>query len=145
MDAARLVATLGGVGLLRPGPGTWGSAVVLPAAYLGPLPCLALAVALTVAGFWAARRVLRDDDDPPWFVADEGAGMLFTLSALHHVSLLNVMLAFILFRALDILKPWPVSWADAQEGADWVMVDDLCAGLMAGLALSILLLVGVLD
>ncbi|WP_270937983.1 phosphatidylglycerophosphatase A family protein [Falsiroseomonas oryzae] len=136
MTAAKLVATLGGAGLLRPGPGTWGSAVVLPLALLGPLPCLALAALLTLAGFWAAPRVLADaQEDPGWFVADEGAGMLLALAALPVASLPGILLAFALFRLLDIAKPWPVSWADAQPGALGVMLDDLVAGAIAAAAL----------
>jgi phosphatidylglycerophosphatase A len=137
-DAARLVATLGGAGLLRPAPGTWGSAVVLPMALLGPLPCLALALLLTVAGFWAAARVLTEDEDPGWFVVDEGAGMLLALAALPSPTLAGVALAFLLFRLLDIAKPWPVSWADAQPGATGVMLDDLLAGAIAAAALILL-------
>ena len=52
----RLIASLGGVGLLRPAPGTWGSALVLPCVLLGPWWCLGLALLLTLAGFWALPR-----------------------------------------------------------------------------------------
>jgi phosphatidylglycerophosphatase A len=139
MEAARLVATLGGVGLLRPGPGTWGSAVVLPCVLLGPLPCLALAAVLTLAGFWAAPRVIAArDQDPGWFVADEGAGMLLVLAFLPAATPLGVLLAFALFRLLDITKPWPVSWADALPGARGIMLDDLLAALIAALPLLML-------
>ncbi|WP_233256117.1 phosphatidylglycerophosphatase A family protein [Falsiroseomonas bella] len=138
LDMARLVATLGGAGLLRPAPGTWGSAVVLPLALLGPLPCLALSLLLTLAGFWAASRVLTEDEDPGWFVVDEGAGMLLALAALPVPTLAGVALAFVLFRLLDIAKPWPVSWADAQPGATGVMLDDLLAGAIAAAALVLL-------
>jgi phosphatidylglycerophosphatase A len=135
---ARFVATLGGVGLLRPGPGTWGSAVVLPLVMLGPLACLLLALAVAVAGFVAARVLAREGlEDPGWFVADEGAGMLIVLAALPHPSLAGVAVAFLLFRAFDIVKPWPVSWADAQPGPMGVMLDDLLAG---GIAAGIILL-----
>ena len=136
MNAARLVATLGGAGLIRPGPGTWGSAVVLPLVLLGPIACLVLAVAIAGAGYWAAREVLRDDtEDPGWFVADEGAGMLLALAALPAASWTGVILAFALFRLLDILKPWPVSWADDQEGPFGVMLDDVIAGAIAAAGL----------
>jgi phosphatidylglycerophosphatase A len=136
MTPARFIATLGGAGLLRPGPGTWGSAVVLPLVLLGPLACLVLAAAITVAGFWAARQVLRDEtEDPGWFVADEGAGMLLALAALPAASWAGVVLAFALFRLLDIAKPWPVSWADDQGGAFGVMLDDILAGAIAAAAL----------
>lgn len=135
MRPDRFVATLGGAGLLRPAPGTWGSAVVLPLVLLGPMACLALAVLVTVMGFWAAGRVLREAEDPGWFVADEGAGMLLALAALPAATLPGVALAFLLFRAFDILKPWPVSWADRQGGALGVMLDDLLAGAIAAAAL----------
>lgn len=136
MTPARLVATLGGAGLLRPGPGTWGSAVVLPLVLLGPLSCLVLALVVTLAGYWAAQQVLRDDtEDPGWFVADEGAGMLIALAALPAATWPGVLAAFALFRLLDIAKPWPVSWADRQAGALGVMLDDLVAGAIAAAAL----------
>jgi phosphatidylglycerophosphatase A len=136
MTPALLVATLGGVGRLRPGPGTWGSALILPAAWLGALPCLALAILFAIGGWWAAREVLRDSqDDPGWFVADEAAGMALTLAALPAATLPGVLLAFALFRLLDIAKPWPISWADRQPGAFGVMLDDVIAGGLAALAL----------
>jgi phosphatidylglycerophosphatase A len=139
MTPARFVATLGGAGLIRPAPGTWGSAVVLPLALLGPLPCLALALVVGVAGFWAATQVLHEaSDDPGWFVADEGAGMLIALAALPAASWTGVLLAFALFRILDIAKPWPVSWADRQPGAWGVMLDDILAGALAAAILLLL-------
>jgi phosphatidylglycerophosphatase A len=131
------VATLGGVGRLRPGPGTWGSALVLPLAWAGPWACLGGALLLGVAGWWAAGQVLRDDtEDPGWFVADEGAGMLLALAALPVATPAGVLLAFALFRALDIGKPWPISWADSQPGALGVMLDDILAGAITALAVS---------
>ncbi|MGX9965049.1 phosphatidylglycerophosphatase A family protein [Roseomonas sp. F4] len=136
MTPALMVATLGGVGRLRPGPGTWGSAIVLPALWLGPVACLGLAALCLVAGWWAAGEVLRDGvEDPGWFVADEGAGMLLALAALPATTLPGALLAFALFRLLDIAKPWPISWFDRQPGAFGVMLDDVIAGAIAGAAL----------
>lgn len=130
------VATLGGIGRLRPGPGTWGSAAVLPCVLAGPAACAAMALVAMVAGYWAAGRVLTDGiEDPGWFVADEAAGMLLALAALPGPSLVGVALAFLLFRALDIGKPWPIGWADAQPGAFGVMLDDVLAGAIAAAVL----------
>lgn len=143
-----LVATLGGIGRLKTGPGTWGSLVVLPLALAGPLACLVGALLIGVAGWWAAGRVLDDrTEDPGWFVADEGAGMLLALAALPAATLPGVFLAFALFRALDIVKPWPISWADAQPGAFGVMLDDVLAGAIAaaGLLAFTTFYPGVLD
>jgi phosphatidylglycerophosphatase A len=131
---AMLVATMGGIGRLRPGPGTWGSAVVLPAMLLGPLACLALALVLAMLGFWATYRVLGEDTaaDPAWVVIDEGAGQLLVLAALPAgAGFWGVVLAFLLFRIFDILKPGPVGWADRRHGAAGVMLDDLVAGAIA--------------
>lgn len=138
MTGAWLVATLGGVGRIRPAPGTWGSLVVLPAALLGPLPCLILGMAVAIGGWAAVRAVLAEggEQDPGWIVVDEAAGMLIALAAVPAgAGWIGVAAAFALFRACDILKPWPVSWADGLPGATGVMLDDVLAGGMAAAAL----------
>ena len=136
------MASLGGIGRLRPAPGTWGSAAVLPAVLLGPLPCLALAGLLAVAGWWALRHEATAVDDPGWVVVDEAAGQLLALAALPEgAGWPGVLLAFALFRGFDILKPGPVGWADRQPGAFGVMLDDIIAGALAG---GLLLLVQIL-
>ncbi|TDH63845.1 phosphatidylglycerophosphatase A [Dankookia rubra] len=131
---AYAVATLGGIGRLRPAPGSWGSAAVLPAVLLGPLACLGLALLLTAAGLWATWRLLGDDTtaDPSWVVVDEGAGQLLALAALPAgAGGFGLLLAFLLFRIFDITKPGPVGWADRQHGARGVMLDDIIAGALA--------------
>jgi phosphatidylglycerophosphatase A len=138
MKLPLLVATMAGIGRLKPAPGTWGSLVVLPAALLGPLPALLLALLVTLIGFYAVREVLRDapDQDPGWIVVDEAAGMLIALAGLTvGASIWGVLIAFALFRVFDILKPWPVSWADQQKGAFGVMLDDIVAGALVALVL----------
>ncbi len=133
-----LVATMGGVGRLKPAPGTWGSMVVLPLALLGPVPALLLAVLVTLIGFYAVHEVLRDapEQDPGWIVVDEAAGMLLALAGLSaDASIWGVLIAFGLFRVFDILKPWPISWADQQKGAFGVMLDDIVAGALVAAAL----------
>ncbi|PZW45595.1 phosphatidylglycerophosphatase A [Humitalea rosea] len=130
------IAALGGVGHLRPAPGSWGSAVVLPIAWAGPGACLGLAVVLLIAGLWA----LRDRrDDPGWVVVDEGAGQALALAALPALGGLALLPwtlgAFALFRAFDILKPGPIGWVDRQTGAWGVMGDDILAGVFAGAAI----------
>ena len=138
MKVPLLVATMGGIGRLKPAPGTWGSLVVLPVALLGPAPALLLAILVTLIGFFAVREVLRDapDQDPGWIVVDEAAGMLLALAGLSvDSSIWGVMIAFGLFRVFDIFKPWPISWADQQKGAFGVMLDDIVAGALVALAL----------
>lgn len=140
MTAWTMVATVAGAGRIRPAPGTWGSLVVLPAVLLGPLPCLLLAAAVAVLGWVAVRAVLAAcaEEDPGWIVVDEAAGMLLALAVLPAgAGWVGLLAAFALFRAFDILKPWPVSWADGLPGATGVMLDDILAGAMAGAVLLI--------
>ena len=119
-------------------PGTAGSL----AALLAAIPLLgwnrgALAVAAilaTVAGLWAVRRS-GATDDPGWVVIDEVAGQWIAMLALPGISLLGLVLAFGLFRLLDITKPGPVGWADRQAGALGVMLDDILAGALSAAAI----------
>ncbi len=123
---------MAGVGLLRPAPGTWGSAVVLPVVLLGPGWCLLGAALLTALGLWAVARLPERKADPGWVVVDEGAGQLLALAALAPgAGWPWVLAAFLLFRLFDITKPGPVGWADRQKGAVGVMLDDLVAGALA--------------
>jgi len=131
---AKAVATLGGIGLARPAPGTWAAAFMLPLAWLGPLACLGLAALLFLAGLWAVRHLSRAgaERDPGWVVVDEGAGQLLALSAIPAgAPWLWVVLSFALFRFFDIIKLGPVGWADRRNGFFWVMLDDLLSGAMA--------------
>lgn len=148
---SRMIAIFFGVGLLKPAPGTWGSlAAVLLGwlidRYLG-FPALLLAtVAVIIAGFWAVRRELaaRPGDDPSEFVIDEVAGqwiaLLFSSAAFWWRGFEGFLpwpaplAAFAFFRLFDIWKPWLVGRADRRHHADGVMLDDLWAGLFAGIA-----------
>ena len=146
---SRALAIFFGVGLLRPAPGTWGSLVaillgLLITRYLG-FPALVVATAaVTAAGFWAVARELADrpGDDPAEFVIDEVAGqwlaLIFPAAALWAQGWQGFLpwpaplAAFVFFRLFDIRKPWLVGRADRRHDAAGVMLDDLWAGLFAG-------------
>lgn len=145
-----MIVTVLGLGRLRPAPGTWASAaavlLAIPVHEAGGALLIPLgALAAVLIGFWAVPRALRltRDEDPSWIVIDEVAGqwlaLSFTLIPLwrHGVSVLDAWPAlavpFLLFRLFDIWKPWLVGRADRQGGAVGVMMDDLWAGLFAGL------------
>lgn len=151
---SRILAIFFGVGLLRPAPGTWGSAVaiglgVLIYRYLGFPALLVATIAITALGFWAVGRELaeRPGDDPSEFVIDEVAGqwiaLLFPAAAFWfrgHDGFLPYpapLAAFAFFRLFDIWKPWLVGRADARHDAAGVMLDDLWAGLFAGVAVIV--------
>lgn len=151
----RLLCIWFGAGLLRPAPGTWGSAVAVALGLLihriGHFPLLALAtIAATFAGFWAVRRYTAGmaDPDRSEIVIDEVAGQWLALcfpSAGFWLMGLPAgnfpwpgwVAAFVFFRLFDIWKPWLVGRADRMGGVDGVMKDDLWAGLFAGIATMI--------
>jgi len=138
----RWIVSLGGVGFMRPGPGTWGSAAVLPVAWAGPGAAALLALLLLALGLWALRRLPEAGADPGWVVIDEGAGMALALAAVAEPGW-QVALAFALFRLFDIWKPGPVGWLDRQKGPAGVMADDIAAGAMAGVVLLALPWIGI--
>ena len=139
---AFLVATWFGSGLLPKIPGTWGSAAALPfawviASYGGPWALLAAATAAFAVGTWAAEVYSRHAGikDAGAIVIDEVAGQWLTLAPFAPEPA-TYLIGFLLFRIADIAKPWPANWADRSLGGGLgVMLDDLVAGMYAGLAL----------
>ncbi|MEE8532824.1 MAG: phosphatidylglycerophosphatase A [Alphaproteobacteria bacterium] len=131
-----LLATWFGVGLVPWAPGTWASLTALPIAWylqsrFGPLAVAGAGVACFLVGWWAAAAVVRESAiaDPSFVVIDEVAGQLLAL-ALAPANPVYYAVGFIGFRLFDILKPWPVSWADASvKGGLGVMLDDALAAL----------------
>lgn len=150
----RLIATVFGLGLLRPAPGTWGSAAAVLAGlvidrYLG-FPALVLAVLLAVGlGFWACGRELADrpGEDPSEFVIDEVAGqwiaLLFPSAAFWWRGFEGWMpypgwvAAFLLFRLFDVWKPWIIGRIDRMSDVRGVMLDDMVAGIFAGVGVLV--------
>ncbi len=135
MNAARLIASLGGIGLLPKAPGTWGSlaALLLGMALLAAGGRLALAAGIivaTLAGLWAIPRA-GGEADPGWVVIDEVAGMWLAMLPLPAPHWLGGTLAFACFRVLDIVKPGPIGVVDRWPGRVGVMGDDLLAGVVA--------------
>ncbi len=155
MTAAQLIGTVCGVGYLRPAPGTWGSLAALPLAWvlhsLGGFPLLVIAtIAVFFGGLWATRAMTEgtDDHDPSEIVIDEVAGQFIALWAISYPSWAHGIeitalwpgwiAGFLLFRLFDITKPGPVGWADRKGDAMGVMLDDVIAGVFAGIGVLIL-------
>jgi phosphatidylglycerophosphatase A len=144
MRSARFIAAGFGTGNVPLAPGTVASAVaVVTGAGLLLLSPIALAVAAllaTVGGFIAVESA-EVRGDPGWVVIDEFAGQWITLLALAQVTAAGLIVAFVLFRVLDIAKPGPIGWADRQHGTFGIMADDVIAGAIGA---AILLMVRVL-
>ena len=151
----RAFNTAGFIGLLRPAPGTWGSLAALPVALLiygigGPWLLLVMTIAVAALGVWTIGKQInaQDNKDPSEIVIDEVAGQWVALlpvafgawQAGAAVTALwpGWLAALVLFRLFDIWKPGPIGWADRRGDALGVMLDDLIAGVMAGLGVAVL-------
>jgi phosphatidylglycerophosphatase A len=146
--AARIVIFLATgcyAGKLPLAPGTFGSLAALPLCWLLAQlerPTAVLATVLVIAGaVWvagAAERLLQQRD-PGSIVIDEIAGMLVALNGLPFTAF-SAAAGFVLFRVLDIAKPFPIGWVDKRlSGGLGIVVDDLIAGVMANLGCRLLL------
>jgi phosphatidylglycerophosphatase A len=148
-------ATVLGVGLLRPAPGTWGSLaaglLALPLILVLPVhlltPALVVGVVLvTVLGLLSAPAASRHfgSGDPSAVVIDEVAGTWVAVACIPAQTLvasplIALLVAVLLFRVFDIAKPWPVGWFERLPGGLGIMADDLAAGAVAGIIATALL------
>ena len=133
---ALFLATSGGLGYAPIAPGTFGSAAGL-AIYLltshWSFPAqAALAAGVTLVGVWASSIAATHfgRSDPSHVVIDEVAGQLVTFLGTG-VGFPGAILGFLLFRALDIIKPWPANRFEALHGGLGIMADDVMAAAYA--------------
>ena len=136
----RGLATWFGAGLMPKAPGTWGSLAALPFAWViqhygGPWALAGATLGVFLVGWWASACYVAASgaSDPGAVVIDEVAGQWLTLLPAAAMVWWHWALGFVLFRAFDIAKPWPIGWADRRiKGGLGVMLDDVIAGVYAG-------------
>lgn len=149
LNPIHLLAFGFGTGLSPKAPGTVGTALAVPLYLLlpsgSPLTYSAFVVAAFLIGIWICGRTAEDlgVHDHGGIVWDEFVGYWITMF-MAPAGLLWLLLGFTLFRLLDILKPWPIKWADKQlTGGLGIMLDDVLAGIMAALCIqAIAVLIG---
>lgn len=140
---ARLIATSFFSGFSKIAPGTVGAVLALIVyGLVPPIPWLPFLVFLTLlyfVGVWASTIAEKHyGHDARQINIDEVLGMLTAVFALPKIGWLAV-LAFLLFRFFDIVKPFPIRTAQDQLPRGWgVMTDDLIAGIYANLILQII-------
>ncbi|MDE3104739.1 MAG: phosphatidylglycerophosphatase A [Acidobacteriota bacterium] len=147
---AWILGTFFGAGMMKPGPGTYGSVAALllwmaAGQLLHPAPLVlaagtAIAALLaTLVGIPAATRVARESGrkDPGFVVIDEVAGQWITLIGLT-ATWRHALLGLALFRLFDILKPPPVRQLERLPEGTGIMLDDVAAGVL-GLVVAQLL------
>ena len=137
-----MTASVLGLGFTPRMPGTVGAAVgfflYMPAFFIGVPYCYGLPWAVFILSIAASAasvpKVLAATGlkDPQWVVIDEVAGVTAAF-ALNPPIFARALLCFLLFRLLDILKPFPIDRMERLPGWWGVVMDDVLAGLLAGL------------
>jgi phosphatidylglycerophosphatase A len=130
----------GFVGFVPFAPGTVCTAVGCLLLYFFPgffgHPLAALFV--TAAGVASVQGLrLSEGEDPRYVVIDELAGILITMAG-HAATARNILIGFILFRAFDILKPYPIKKIERLPGAWGIVADDVAAGIFSNIILIVL-------
>ena len=133
-----------GAGLSPKAPGTMGTIVavliylLLPS--MPPIIYAGLVLLSFVFGIWVCGKTAEDlgVHDHGGIVWDEFVGYWITMF-MAPSGLFWVLLGFVLFRLLDIFKPWPIKWADKElAGGLGIMLDDVLAGIMGALCIQAL-------
>lgn len=139
-------ATLGQLGYL-PAPGTWGSlaglafAVLLKPYFWYPF---FVAIVFVFSFFVIQKSLLRfNSKDPSQIIIDEVVGIL-SVFLFVSLTIKTAALGFCLFRYFDISKFGPVGWVEKAEGSFGVLVDDIVAGILAGVVLHLFLMFGLI-
>lgn len=140
---AVFLASFGYVGYFPIAPGTAGSlggvALFALIRWIGtPAVELGAIVAVFAVGVWAAHgtEIALGRKDPGIVVIDEVLGMLITL-ALLPVSIWGVVLGFLIFRLLDVIKPYPAAQLEHIHGGMGIMADDAVAGVYSYILLRL--------
>ena len=146
-QASWMLATFFGVGYLRPGPGTYASAITVLLwwalsrfiASAWPIPAAVIAsVAITLLGIPPSTTVARESgqNDPGFVVIDEVAGQMIALIGVP-LAWKYLLAGFILFRGFDILKPFPLRHLERLPEGIGIMMDDVGAGVYALILLQL--------
>lgn len=129
----KAVATFFGIGYLPWWPGTWASAagvgLYLCLRSASALVLLIATAALLVAGFLScgrAEKIFQKKDSRP-IVIDEAAAMLVVLFFVAQ-DMISIGAAFVVFRMMDIVKPYPIKKIEQLSGSWGIMMDDIVAG-----------------
>jgi len=144
---ARIIATSFYTGLFPFAPGTVGAFGALLFVWIFPgilgFPLLFLTLLIFFIGVWAATEVEKTDGhDASIINIDEVAGMWISLLFIPAgLAWYWFVIAFFIFRAFDIFKPFPVNQSQKLAKGWGVMVDDVLAGIYSNLALRLLLFI----
>ena len=155
---SKFISTFFYIGFLRPAPGTWGSIAGIILAYIlfitsGFLAFCFILLLTILIGFWSTKNYIKknsEKSDPSEVVIDEVIGQWIAILPLGYMLDFDAFLsedswfvwfwAFFSFRFFDIIKLGLISWADNLDGALGVLLDDILAGIAAGVTVAVLVL-----
>lgn len=139
-----LIATFFNIGRFPKAPGTVATLATIPLwwalAQTGPIIYMIVTILLIPLGIMASQayEAQADHHDSKEIVIDEVVGFLITMVWLP-MTWQSLVLGFILFRFLDIVKPPPIRQLDKHvKGGVGVMIDDIAAGLIGSLILQVI-------
>ena len=158
LKLSKFISTFFYIGFLRPAPGTWGSITGIILAYILLITigfsafCLILLLVILI-GFWSTENYIKknsEKSDPSEVVIDEVIGQWIAILPLGYMLNFDAFLseglwfvwiwAFVSFRFFDIIKLGLIGWADNLDGALGVLLDDILAGIAAGVTVAVLVL-----
>jgi phosphatidylglycerophosphatase A len=134
------------VGYIPFAPGTFGSIIGIviyyaASLYLDIYQSLILLIVLFLIGTFVAGKAekMLHEQDSGKIVIDEIVGMYITMFFIP-LNFANVLIGFICFRTLDIIKPYPISYIDKHvHGGIGIMLDDVAAGIPANIFVRVLI------
>ena len=133
------------IGNISFAPGTFGSVLGLPLCFFLSKIDISIAVLLTLifilCAIWIANEASKilKTEDPGCIVIDEIAGIILTLFGLPF-NIISVTAGFLVFRALDIWKPYPIRFLENKfSGGIGIVLDDVVAGILSNLILRLFL------
>ena len=149
LNPVHLLAVGFGSGLIHPAPGTWGSLAgifigVILLALLGTKTFLILTALCFALGCYLCQKTADDMGvhDHGTIVWDEFVGIFIVLAAVPELSWQWILMAFVLFRFFDILKPYPIRYFDEKLKSGFgIMVDDVLAAIYAVIVVFVIWMV----
>jgi phosphatidylglycerophosphatase A len=139
----KAISTFFGIGYLPIMPGTYASAagaLIFLALNRYIYPYIAVTAIVTVAGFICVRQAekLFGKPDPSEVVIDEVSGMLISYMFVPF-SIFNIIIGFLIFRILDIIKIYPINAVEKVGAGRGIMLDDMLAGIMTNIILHLVI------
>lgn len=138
------IATFFSIGLLPKMPGTWATLATIPVAWglmqMNPVAYMGATFVLLIVGIIACEVVESGSGkhDQGHLVIDEVVGYLIAMTWLP-ITWQSFVFGFVFFRALDIVKPFPINFLDRRmKGGLGVMLDDVAAGVLSNIVLQVI-------